>query len=587
VVVTGYFGGTVDFGGGPLTSVGSWEIFVAKYDASGVHQWSRRFGDAANDQGYGVAVDALGNVIIAGDFQAIGDFGGGPYWSVGGGDIFVAKYDASGVYQWNLVFGSPGMDHCNAVAVDASGNVVVTGYFYETVDFGGGDLTSAGVYDIFLAKYDASGVHQWSRRIGGTGGERGYAVATDASGNVFVTGFFQGTVDFGGGDLTSVGISDIFVAKYDASGVYQWCQRFGTQERNHGTGIAVDASGNVFVTGRFFEAADFGGGNLTSAGNYDIFLAKYDASGAHQWSQRFGSPGYDYGNGVAVDAMGDVVATGTFEETVDFGDGDVTSAGLSDIYVAKYDGSGVPQWSHCFGDTGADNGYGVAMDALGSAVATGIFEGTVDFGGGDLTSAGWGDVFVAKYGEYGTTPVFFSSFDAVPMGNVIEVTWDFSSDESLDRYTLYRRHGVSAAIALASGETGSTWSYVDTSVEPGETYDYELVIRTTSGEEFRSPVARVTAARLALSLEQNVPNPFNPTTTLSFTLPERAEVKLSIYDAQGRLVAILVSGTIDAGPKKVTWDGRNAGGAPVSSGVYFSCLQVGEQRLARKMILLK
>ena len=117
----------------------------------------------------------------------------------------------------------------------------------------------------------------------------GNGVAVDGSGNVLVTGIFSGTVNFGGGNLVSAGDFDIFVAKYNASGVHQWSRRFGSAERStSGTDVAVDGSGNVFVTGYFSGTVDFGGGNLVSAGRSDIFLAKYNANGVHQWSKRFG-----------------------------------------------------------------------------------------------------------------------------------------------------------------------------------------------------------------------------------------------------------------------------------------------------------
>ncbi|MDH3217262.1 MAG: hypothetical protein OEN01_13420, partial [Candidatus Krumholzibacteria bacterium] len=221
-------------------------------------------------------------------------------------------------------------------------NVVVTGDFQGTVDFGGGNLVSAGSTDIFVAKYDASGAHQWSQRFGSTNSDAGYGVAVDASGNVVVTGEFRGTVDFGGGNLVSAGSDDIFVAKYDASGAHQWSQRAGSTNLERGYGVAIDASGNVVVTGPFQGTVDFGGGDLVSAGSTDIFVAKYDASGAHQWSQRAGSTGGDIGQGVAVDASGNVVVTGEFQGTVEFGGGDLVSAGSTDIFVAKF-GTVTPQ----------------------------------------------------------------------------------------------------------------------------------------------------------------------------------------------------------------------------------------------------
>src|SRR5512134_278321 len=148
-------------------------------------------------------------------------------------------------HLWSQRFGSTGNDYGLSVAVDGMGNVVVAGRFSGTVDFGGGNLVSAlGSPDIFVAKYNAAGVHQWSRRFGDTLDDYGQSVAVDASANVFVTGYFRLTVNFGGSDLVSAGSdADIFVAKFNASGTHQWSQRFGSTGGDHGLSVAVDESG--------------------------------------------------------------------------------------------------------------------------------------------------------------------------------------------------------------------------------------------------------------------------------------------------------------------------------------------------------
>jgi hypothetical protein len=150
------------------------------------------------------------------------------------------------------------------------------GYFNGSVDFGGGPLTSVlGSFDIFLAKFDSAGNHLWSKRFGGASNEYPTAVAVDGSGNAFLTGDIFGSVDFGGGLLTSAGGQDIFLAKFDPAGNHLWSKRFGDTVGQLGKGIAVDGSGNAFLTGAFFGSVDFGGGPLTSAGLADIFLAKF------------------------------------------------------------------------------------------------------------------------------------------------------------------------------------------------------------------------------------------------------------------------------------------------------------------------
>jgi hypothetical protein len=216
--------------------------------------------------------------------------------------------------------------------------VLVTGDFGGTVDFGGGPLTSAGAGDIFVAMFSGvNGAHLWSQRFGGITGDAGRGIAADGTGNVLVTGYFLGTVDFGGGALTSAGIDDIFVAKFSGvDGAHLWSQRFGGTSTDVGTGLAADGSGNVLVTGFFSGTVDFGGGPLTTAGGNDIFVAKLSGvDGAHLWSQRFGSTGADVGLGLAADGSGNVLVTGFFQGTVDFGGDVLTSAGGDDIFVLK------------------------------------------------------------------------------------------------------------------------------------------------------------------------------------------------------------------------------------------------------------
>jgi hypothetical protein len=330
------------------------------------------------------------------------DFGGGALTSVSGSyDIFVAKFSgASGAHLWSKQFGGTYDDGGLGIAVDGSGNVLVTGYFYGNVDFGGGELTSGGGYDIFVAKFSGvDGAHMWSKRFGATSYDHGNGIAVDASGNVLVTGFFNGTVDFGGGSLVSAGVDDIFVAKFSGvNGAHVWSKRFGATWYDNGNGIGVDASGNVLVTGFFYGTVNFGGGPLASAGSYDVFVAKFSgASGAHLWSKRFGDYSDDAGLGIAVDGSGNVLVTGYFYGNVDFGSGPLPNGGGDDIFVAKYSGvDGNPLWSKRFGGSSDDTGASVAADGSGNVLLTGSFNSIVDFGGEILTSAGWEDIFVLK-----------------------------------------------------------------------------------------------------------------------------------------------------------------------------------------------
>jgi hypothetical protein len=586
VVVTGSFGDTADFGGGDLVSNGYWDIFLAKYDATGTHLWSKRFGGTSDDNGYSVTADASGNVVVVGGFQETVDFGGGNRVSAGGDDIFIAKYDANGMHLWSHRFGSVEYDAALSVAVDALGDLWVTGYFCHTVDFGGGDLECAGATDIFLAKYDANGVHLWSKRFGGTEYDGALSLAVDGSENASVTGYFGGTVDFGGGDLESAGGNDIFLAKYGSGGAHLWSQRFGDGTHDNGASVTTDGSRNVLVAGRFQGTVDFGGGDLESAGETDIFLAKYDASGVHQWSRRFGSTNIDNVSSVAADESGNVTVTGDFFGTVDFGGGDLISV-ANDIFVAEYNAvSGAHFWSERFGDASSDHGKAVAVDGAGSVVVTGDFRGTVDFGGGDL-SAGETDIFLAKYADR-SVAVAIASFDAEAHDGVVALRAVFRSNLAVEAVRVYRSRENSgfARIATVTDVEHDHFAYIDRDVMPGTTYRYQIGVVDGDGE-FLSPIALASVGRSVARLEQNAPNPFNPSTFISFTLPDEAQVTLSIHDAGGALVRVLLDAVRDRGTHRVAWDGRNDQGTPMSSGVYFYRLHAGKFTESRKMVLVK
>ncbi|UCF04547.1 MAG: SBBP repeat-containing protein [bacterium] len=398
ILTTGYFRGTVNFGGSPLTSAGDYDIYLAKYDADGNHIWSKRFGDSYPDYAYCVNVDPSGNVLITGNFYGSIDFGGGTL-TASYTDIFLAKFDANGNHLWSKKFGGTNIDKGWCVDTDGSGNVFITGIFRNTIDFGGGPLTSAGNYDIFLAKFASNGNHTWSKRFGASGYDLGKGVNTDGSGNVYITGGFYYTVNFGGGPLTSAGNDDIFLAKYDASGNHLWSKRFGDSDYEEGSSVGTDISGNVYFSGRFAGTVNFGGGTLISTGGYDLYLAKFSSGGSHLWSDRYGSIYDDNGPNLCTSDDGLVLITCAFFGTIDFGGGPLTTAspGSTDVYLAKFDTDGDHIWSQRFGGSGDDYGYGVDLDGSGDVAITGIFTYTVDFGGGPLTSAGQTDIYLAKY----------------------------------------------------------------------------------------------------------------------------------------------------------------------------------------------
>jgi hypothetical protein len=456
----------------------------------------------------------------------------------------------------------------------------------------GGAVIDTHTYlnDIFVAKYDANGNHVWSRGFGDTSTSvDGVSVAVDAAANVFLAGAFTGTTDFGGGGITSAE-TDAFVAKYSPFGVHLWSKGFGSGSRDSASDVATDASGNVVISGFFGLIAggtiDFGGGPLVSAGNADIFVVELDGSGTHLWSHGFGGTDQEQGNAIATSSDGSVTVAGLIRSGTDFGGGVLNAAGLNDAFVARFDASGVHQWSQRFGGTASESANGVAVDPADAVLLTGDFASPTDFGGGPLTSAGANDVFLAKFHDPQPIPVLISNFSAVPRARAVEVRWQMWSDESIRTVTLYRGEENGALRVLSSWNTNPD-IYVDSDVQSAHTYRYQLEIESTDGNLFRSPVDRVTMPRSESVLLQNHPNPFNPSTSIEYELAERSSAVILIYRANGERVARLDQGLQGPGSHRALWDGRDSNGALVTSGVYFYVMEGNPRMGARKMVMLK
>jgi hypothetical protein len=410
VVLAGSFEGKADFGGGAMNSAGGSDIFVAELAGDGSFRWAKSFGNGNILDGVSIAVDSSANVLVTGYFAGMLDLGcaGSVLNSGFAQDVFVAKLGADGSCVWLTAPTGSGPQTPTSIAADASGAVVLTGYFSGTLEFGASPLDAASGQDIFVAKLGPDGSPLWAKAFGdGAHAAAGRSLAVDASGNVVLTGDFTGTVDFGGNaPLSSPGAKDVFVAKLGADGSYLWAKAFGDGYHDAiGHGVAVGTSGHVVLTGQFSGALDFGGATpVTSAGGGpDVFVAKLDAStGGYVWAQQFnsGAPA-DSSNGesVAVDASGNVSVTGEFSGTVDFGGSLLASAGGLDAFLAKLDAkTGAPLWSRRFGDAKDQWGRSVAVNAAGETLVAGDFAGSIYFAVGQtLVSTSGRNVFLAKF----------------------------------------------------------------------------------------------------------------------------------------------------------------------------------------------
>ena len=365
--VAGYTAGTLT----GQTSAGGTDAILAKYDGSGNQVWLKQFGSSAGDVANGIAVDASGNSYITGDTN--GTLPG--QTSAGGADAFLAKYDSSGNQVWLKQFGGSADDIGSAVAVDGSGNSYVTGYTTGTLP---GEIAS-GMDDAFLAKYDSSGNQVWLRQFGTPAQDDGTAVAVDASGNIYATGYTTGVL----AGSANAGGDDAYLVKYDSSGNVLWARQFGSSGDDDAMGLAVDASGNALVTGG--TSGDLGG--TGNAGAFDVFLAKYDSSGAQTWLTQFGTAKDEEANAVAVDAAGNSFVTGYA-----VGNLSGANAGGMDAFVSEIDPAGKRVWVSQFGTSSDDGGKGVTVDGNGNALVAGY-----TYGGLNGANAGKGDAFLAKF----------------------------------------------------------------------------------------------------------------------------------------------------------------------------------------------
>lgn len=526
-----------------------------------VHLWSRHIGDSGRERATDLALGPSGNLILVGEFEDAIDLGGGPLNSAGADDVFLAKLDPFGNHIWSQRFGSTGTDLLAGVATDPSGNIVITGHFQGTVDFGGDPLTGLGEYDVFLAKYDLAGNHLWSKRYGGLVGEGVGGVSVDSSGRVVITGHFSGTADFGGGLFTSAGAQDIFIAGYDADGNHIWSRQFGSGSSDWGSSVAAYPAGDIVTTGLFHGNLSFGGPPLNNYGEGDSYLVKFDSAGNHLWSRNFDPP---WSDDVTIDASGNVLITGTAGRTADFGGLPLTCSGGRNVFLAKFDAAGNHIWSQCFGDSLHWWAFHplVAADAA-TVTLSGGFAGTWDFGGGPITSAGFEDIFLAIYDTSGNH-VWSRQFGDSLIDN------DIAAGLALDP------HGN---VVLA----GTFLGVVDFGDGPLTSIGYDVFL----AEYTRVPTAVIKPITTAPTTFFNYPNPFNPSTTIQFVLPHETTVNLTVFDAQGRRVLTLLDEKRFAGINRITWNGKDATGAAVSAGLYFCRLTTDNHEYTRKILLLK
>jgi uncharacterized delta-60 repeat protein len=514
-------GGNVYVTGETYSDSTYFNYVTIKYDAAGNQQWVAQYdGPSDNDDGAtGVAVDGTGNVYVTGH-----SWQEGTSW-----DYATIKYNSSGQQIWVERYNGPGNigDFAVGLAIDPLDNIYVTG----TAD----DL-SVNFYPAYTTvKYNSNGVQQWAKQYHELW-SYAYAIAADSSGSVYVTGRSYGNGTF----------YDYATVKYNSNGVQQWAARYNGPggSDDYAYALTVDASGNVYVTGEaFFEA---GSGS-------DYTTIKYNSSGIDQWVARYNGQGssVDVGKAIVSDASGNIYITGESRN----------SNGDDDYATIKYNNDGIQQWEVRYNGSGEtfDLASALALDAAGNVYVTGRSSQT----GGSL-------ITTIKYTEV-PIPVELISFTAEVKENIVQLNWETASEKNNRGFEINRSRSSASkeweTIGFVNGRGTTTepsfYSFTDKIADGNYSYrlkqiDYNGTQKVVGELTVNPPVPE------QYSLEQNFPNPFNPTTRIKYSIPNSELVSIKVYDILGNEIETLIDEEKPAGTYEVSWNE-----AKLPSGVYF------------------
>jgi catechol 2,3-dioxygenase-like lactoylglutathione lyase family enzyme len=361
--------------GGP--NAGYVDAWVARYDSAGSQVWIRQFGTSEHDYAGAAAPDGAGGAYVGG--STTGSLGGP---NAGGGDAWLARFDAAGNRLWRLQLGTTSHDGASAAATDGSGGVYVSGTTEGSLA-----APNAGFRDAWLARYDAAGNQIWIRQLGSSGEDPPTSASPDGSGGVYLSGWTTGSL---GGPFVG-GYYDAWLAHYDSAGNQTWSRQLGTIDADFGAAAAPDGSGGVYVGGY-----TYGSLGAPNAGLNDAILARYDSAGNQLWVRQLGTSSFDSTLGAAPDGSGGVYVGGDTEGSLGG-----PSAGLDDTWLARYDNLGNQIWIRQFGTSGDERAYAAAADGSGGVHVGGWTNS--NFGG---LHKGDGDAWLARYDGCGVNSIY-------------------------------------------------------------------------------------------------------------------------------------------------------------------------------------
>lgn len=400
IYTTGSIGTSVTFGNTYLDVVNG-GAFITKHYPDGSLAWAVNCGTS----GYGIALDADNNVYVVGDFEGTGVFGANTLVSAGETDIFVAKLNSDGIWQWAVRAGNDGNDYPEKIAVDSLGNAYIVGIGYNTTYFG--DYSVIGNAKCYVAQTNSAGIWQWANHYTGMFHNTGMDITTDANDTIYVAATVIGNVSFGSYSFTS-NHYDVLVSKLDTAGDFIGYHRSTGTAPEYAQAISIADDGSIYLSGYFYTPLGYPQfGTLTppSLGTLTIFIAKLNSDGSWAWIRSAGASGSSQSNNafaLDTDSDGNVYMTGSFTYDANFGNTVLNSYGSIDIYVASLDSSGNWRWAeHAGCNNDADFGFGIAVTAVDNVYICGNYKHTGVFGDISVTTTvdnTYSDIFIARFG---------------------------------------------------------------------------------------------------------------------------------------------------------------------------------------------
>jgi hypothetical protein len=623
ILKCGGFTGQANFGGITLKSSSN-DIYLAKYAPNGTVLWAIRAGGEGDDLAHGIAIDLKGNIFLTGEFGGTIDFGGINLTSIGDPDIFIAKFHPDGSIEWAKRAGGPLDDLGSGIEVDNEGNIFLTGVYSHSASFDNITLISNG-YKAFLAKYQPDGTVEWAINASLSQSTGGISLAIDNLQNII---------------LEIIHDSEIVIVKYSQDTNIQWTTRIGgtngsiRQESN----IAVDVLGNIYVTGSFNGTIDFNGIRISTLRYLAFFIAKYHSDGTIEWVHKVEGNDNCLGLDIAVDSINNIYVCGNFDSTVDFQGIILKSWGISNIFVAKYQTNGTFSWVKQAGGNLSDWASGIAVSSDENIYVTGTTDNydLIDFEGDTIGPCG---SYIWKIGDSIQSDTSDSLFSITkpktllslanasgyagdhknislvlknaPISSVQSLATNFSAKIAYDRTVLYPssgsiQHGARFDTVTVSGSIGSdsilsnlpfiamlgesttsSMNLVDFTWLDGSGQPADFDVETQSGTFYLLGICPAGGTRLydpdgQVSIAHITPNPSNSNVTIEIQTTESGRTQLAVMNLLGQQVASVFDGELTPGAHSFVF---NTNG--LSSGSYFLMFATPTVRKMERMDVAK